>query len=93
MSTDGCYVLYVTSSIEKKKAVQTVLDEIKNGIEDLDDSNGLDRILALLTQASASIKAAVSPRDNHNQVKEFEKKEHFFPRQKNEIQKNYCQSG
>ena len=61
----------------KKKAVLSVLEDIKKGVDDL---NGLDRVLALLNQAFSSIKAAITPKDTDNL--HFEKKDHFYPTQK-----------
>ena len=68
----------------KKRAILSVLDEIKEGIDGINDGNGLNRVLALLTQASASIKAAAIPMDT--QIQQLKKKDHFYPTQKNEIQ-------
>ena len=60
------------------------MNNIKGRIEDLNDANTLDRVLALLTKASAAIKAvAIHDNDPSNQ---FQKKDHFFPKQKKETQ-------
>lgn len=68
----------------KKKAIHNLLDDIRDNIDCLDDPNILERVLALLTQASVGIKAAVpAPVDS---LKEFEKKDYFAPTQKNETQ-------
>ena len=56
------------------------MNNIKGRIDDLNDANTLDRVLALLTKASAAIKAvAIHDNDPSNQ---FQKKDHFFPKQK-----------
>ena len=47
-------------------------------------TDALDRVLALLAQASVSIKAAVAPVED--QPQRLEKKDHFSPTQKNETQ-------
>ena len=68
----------------KKAAIGIYLNNIKGRIDDLNDANTLDRVLALLTKASAAIKAvAIHDSDLPNQ---FQKKDHFFPTQKNETQ-------
>ena len=76
-----CICRYIAT---KKKAVLSVLEDIKKGVDDLNDSNGLDRVLALLNQAFSSIKAEITPKDTDNL--HFEKKDHFYPTQKNETQ-------
>ena len=78
------YTCINTDVVAKKKAVVSVLDEIKEGIDAINDSNAINRVLALLLQASASIKAASIPMDT--ETLQFEKKDHFYPTQKNEIQ-------
>lgn len=44
--------MHVGTGIIAKKAVFSVMDEIQNAIDNLNDANGLDRVLALLIQAS-----------------------------------------
>ena len=78
------YTCVLIDIMAKKKAALLVVDEIKKGIDGLNDPNGMDRVLALLSQASASIKAAMVPMDTQTQP--FEKKDHFYPTQKNETQ-------
>jgi len=82
--------MYHIDIAAKRKVVVSTLDEIKCGVEGLNDSDALDRILALLTQASASIKAAVIPVEY--QPQRLEKKDHFFPTQKNETQLKFMKT-
>ena len=59
---------------------------IKGRIDDLNDANTLDRVLALFTKASAAIKAVAHHyNDPPNQ---FQKKDQFFPTQKMRL--NLC---
>ena len=43
--------MYHTDIKAKKKVVVSTLDEIKCGVEGLNDSDAFDRVIALLTQA------------------------------------------
>ena len=70
----------------KKAAIGIYLNNIKGRIDDLNDANTLDRVLALLTKASATIKA-VAIHDN-DPLNQFQKKDHFFPTQKMRL--NLC---
>ena len=60
------------------------MDDIRAGIDGVNDPNGLDRVVSLLVQASASIKAVVVPMNT--KIQHFEKKDYFHPTQKNETQ-------
>jgi len=73
----------------KRRAIELYL--IRSGIDSLNDGNALDRILALLTQASAAIKATTLP--TNSPPRQFEKMDHFFPTQKNETQLRFKQTG
>ena len=66
----------------RKKAINKYLENIKFSVDSIDDPNTLDRMLALLMKANAS-GTTISDR---NPPYKFEKKDHFAPRQKNEIQ-------
>ena len=66
----------------KRKAIERIMEDIQHGIEDVNDSTCLDRIHALLSRASVSLRTT-SPTSH---VKLYEKKDHFFPTQKNETQ-------
>jgi uncharacterized protein YoxC len=60
--------------------VLSAIDGIKHSIADLNDSNASDRVLALVTQASASIKSAVKPMEV--QPSQFVKKRPLLPNSK-----------
>ena len=64
----------------RKKAINQYLEKIKLGIEDTNDPNTLDRILALLMKVDASITVS----DSTIQEK-FDKKDHFAPRRKTKL--------
>ena len=66
------------------------MDEIKSSINDLNDVNGLDRVLTLLTQASASVKSAMKPVEV--QQVQFERKDQFNTTQKNETQLRFTKT-
>ena len=70
----------------RKKTIQQYAAAITSNIQDVDDPNTLDRVLALLTQASASLTAAAEACSDNKQVNTFVKKDHFAPTQKNETQ-------
>lgn len=57
------------------------MERIEACIDDENDPNVLDRILALLVQADAAIQTSATP-----QLKTFQKKDKFSPAQKNETQ-------
>ena len=63
--------VHVGTATIAKKAVFSVMDEIRKAIDNLNNANGLDRVLALLIQASTSVKAAMTPTDS--QTPPFEK--------------------
>ena len=70
----------------KKAAIGIYLNNIKGRIDDMNDANTLDKVLALLTKASAAIKAvAIHDSDPPNQ---FLKKDHFFQCKKMRL--NFC---
>jgi len=71
----------------RKKAVREYLDKLKNGVENTNDPDTLDRILALLMKADASITTC-----DNNPHQKFEKKETFAPRQKNETQLSFIKT-
>ena len=71
----------------RKKAINRYLEKIKLGIEDTNEPNTLDRILALLMKVDASITVS----DSTIQEK-FDKKDHFAPRQKNETQLRFTKT-
>ena len=73
-----------TGNTAKKNAVLLIIDDISKAIENVNDTNALDRVLALLTQVSTSIKAATMPLGT--ETMQFEKKDHFHPTEKNETQ-------
>ena len=73
MITKICCYLDITG---KKAAIGIYLNNIKGRIDDLNDANTLDRVLALLTKASAAIKA-VAIYDS-NPPNQFQKKNLFF---------------
>lgn len=50
------------------------------------DSNGLNRVLSMLTQASAALETIAEDDDKEWSVTAFEVKEKFAPAQKNEVQ-------
>ena len=64
--------------------MQQLATTITSDVQNVDDPNTLDRVLALMTQASASLAAAET--FDHKQVNAFVKKDHFAPTQKNETQ-------
>ena len=73
----------------KKNAIKQYLEEIKNNTDDLDDPNALDRVLSLLTQASAGHKVKLASSDGNLK---FNKKDHFYPTQRNETQLKFCKT-
>ena len=58
------------------------MEKIKDTIDEVDDLHTLDRILALLMQADTSTRAL----ETDIRIKEFDRKDHFPPAQKNEVQ-------
>ena len=66
----------------KKKAILHYLENIKSKIEDIDQPDALDRILALLIQADASTRIL----ETEKTPREFETNDYFAPAQKNEVQ-------
>ena len=62
----------------KKKAILHYLENIKSKIEDIDQPDALDRILALLIQADASTRIL----ETEKTPREFETKDYFAPAQK-----------
>lgn len=71
----------------RKKAINEYLQRIKLGIDCINEPNTLDRILALLIKADASITVPGS-----NIQQKFDKKDHFAPRQKNETQLSFAKT-
>ena len=71
----------------RKKAIDKYLEKIKFSIDSIDDPNTLDRILALLMKADTS--TLISDSNPHHK---FDKKDHFAPRQKNEIQLRFTKT-
>ncbi|XP_065897260.1 uncharacterized protein [Dysidea avara] len=69
----------------RKEAVRKMLEAISESCDQTCDSNVLERVLCLLTQASAALKA-VTQSLPENELCNFEVKEKFAPAQKNEIQ-------
>lgn len=71
----------------RKRAIDHYLKEVQSHTEDTEDADILDRVLSLLTQASAALTSV-----SHRATKEeeglgsFELKEKFAPMQKNETQ-------
>ena len=64
-----------------------MLEAIKTMSDNSNDSDLLDRILCLLTQASAALKTdEQSLPENEKELSSFEVKETFAPAQKNEVQ-------
>lgn len=70
-----------TEVLGRMTAINQYLYKIKLGVDYINEPNTLDRILALLIKADASITVSDS-----NIQQKFEKKDHFAPRQKNETQ-------
>ena len=68
----------------RKKTIQQYATAIASAVENVNDPNTLDRVIALMTQASVSLKAAKDSDDK--QVNAFVKKDQFAPTQKNETQ-------
>ena len=64
--------------------MQQLATTITSDVQNVDDPNTLDRVLSLMTQASASLAAAET--FDHKQVNAFVKKDHFAPTKKNETQ-------
>jgi len=71
----------------RKKAIQEYLDKLKLSVENTDDPDTLDRILALLMKADASVSTCVD-----SSLQKFEKKDTFAPRQKNETQLRFVKT-
>lgn len=71
----------------RRKAINKYLEKIKFSVDSIDDANTLDRILALIMKANASTTIS-----NSNCPYKFEKKDHFAPRQKNEIQLRFTKT-
>ena len=76
-----------TEVLGRKKAINQYLQKIKLGMDYINEPNTLDRILALLIKANASITVSDS-----NAQQKFEKKDHFAPRQKNETQLRFTKT-
>ena len=71
------YIIHNEAINARKKTVQQLATTITSDVQNVDDPNTLDRVLALMTQASASLAAAET--FNHKQVNAFVKKDHFAP--------------
>ena len=80
------FILF-TDLLGRKKAIQEYLDKLKLSVENTDDPDTLDRILALLMKADASVSTCVD-----SSLQKFEKKDTFAPRQKNETQLRFVKT-
>lgn len=76
-----------TEVLGRKKAINEYLHKIKLAIDSINESNTLDRILALLIKADASITVSGS-----DVQQKFEKKDYFASRQKNETQLRFTKT-
>ena len=81
---------YSTATTTKRKAIEDFATEIVRAAEEIDDDNTLDRVLTQLSQTHAAMTAATTTKPAT--IKNFEKKEHFFPAQKNETQLRFKQT-
>ena len=73
----------------KRKAIEDCATEIVHAAHEIDDDNTLDRIMTQLLQ---TLGTATTTESATTCIKNFEKKEHFFPAQKNEIQLRFKQT-
>ena len=74
----------MTAVSGRKKAIKEYLEKITLSVESTNDPETLDRILALLIKADASV--TTYDRIDSSPHQKFEKKDKFAPRQKNETQ-------
>ena len=79
-----CMITLIIDFLGKKKTIKAYMDEIKVHIDDTDDPNVLDRVLAFVIQADAALQMTITSEDT--QLRTFEKKNHFVSTQKNETQ-------
>ena len=78
------YIVHIQAINARKKTIQQYATIIASAVQNVNDPNTLDRVIALMTQASASLTAAATSDDK--QTNSFVKKDHFAPTQKNETQ-------
>ena len=91
LSTNS-HLKYSTATTTKRKAIEDFATEIVRAAEEIDDDNTLDRVLTQLSQTHAAMTAATTTKPATTCIKNFEKKEHFFPAQKNETQLRFKQT-
>ena len=74
------YIVHIQAINARKKTIQQYATTIASAVQNVNDPNTLDRVIALMTQASASLTAAATSDDK--QTNSFVKKDHFAPTQK-----------
>ncbi len=64
----------------RKQAIDSYLQEVKSYTDETEDADVLDRVLSLLTQASAALKS-VCHKTTHETLRSFEVRDKFVPTQ------------
>ena len=65
--------------------MENYLQEIHKSVEETSDPNVLDRVISLMSQASAALRS-VSANPDESHLGSFEIKERFAPTKRNEVQ-------